>query len=146
MYSVGIDAGRKGAIAWIWNGEYCNSVPMSKDNLIDVIEALMATGEPVRVCLEKVHAMPKQGSVSMFTFGEGYGYIKGVLDTLHVPYQEIHPQKWKKEFSLSKDKAESIEVCKQLFPTANLRPVGTRKDQDGIAEAILMAEYARRKL
>lgn len=146
MYFIGIDPGKHGALAWMHGDELCCALPLTKEALVDSLEALSYTGEQIRCCLEKVHAMPKQGSVSMFTFGEGYGYIKGVLDTLRIPYQEVQPQKWKVEFSLGKDKARSIEVCKQLFPTAKLIPEGARKEQDGLAEAILMAEYARRKL
>lgn len=89
--------------------------------------------------------MPKQGSVSMFTFGENYGWLKGVLDMAEISYQEIAPQTWKKEFNLNSDKAKSIEVARQLFPKVNFTPAGCRKPSDGMAEALLMAEYARRK-
>ena len=82
----------------------------------------------------------------MFTFGEGFGWLKGVLDAYEISYQEVPPQTWKKEFGLNSKKEKSIEVCQQLFPDANLVPHGCQKEHDGIAEALLMAEYARRKL
>ena len=91
--------------------------------------------------------MPKQGVASTFTFGEGYGYIKGVLECYGISYQEIPPEKWKKEFGLNSDKAKSIEVCKRLYPNVSLKPTERcRVDSDGFAESILLATYARRKL
>ena len=82
----------------------------------------------------------------MFNFGVNFGWLKGVLDAFEISYQEIPPQTWKKEYGLNSKKELSIEVCQRLFPEANLVPHNGRKAHDGIAEAILMAEYARRKL
>ena len=98
-------------------------------------------------CVEKVGAMPGQGVTSMFNFGQGFGFILGVLAALGIGVQLVPPGTWKKEFSLvGKDKAASIEVCRRLFPGVNLRASEQcRKDSDGMAEALLMAEYARRK-
>ena len=91
--------------------------------------------------------MPGQGVVSMFTFGTGWGRIMGVLDALRIPYELVRPQKWKKAFSVTSDKNSSIAVCKRLFPDVSLkRTERCVKDDDGMAEALLMAEYARRKL
>lgn len=121
-------------------------VPLSNGGLISYCRAFKdETG--VRVCLEAVHAMPKQGVRSVFTFGEEYGYIKGVLEAYGVSYQEIPPERWKKEFGLNTDKKKSIEVCKALFPAVNLMATErSRVEHDGMAESLLIAEYARRKL
>jgi crossover junction endodeoxyribonuclease RuvC len=97
--------------------------------------------------VEKVSAMPGQGVVSMFNFGHNLGLIEGLLRGYGISYQLVPPQTWKKEFSLSSDKAKSIEVCQKLFPNVSLLATErSRKPNDGIAEALLMAEYARRKL
>ena len=145
MVYLGIDPGRKGAIATIWDDEHIVIIPMSDENMIH--RARLLHGENVRCCLEQVHAMPKQGVTSMFTFGMGYGFIKGCLESFGISYQEIPPQRWKKEFGLTGAKADSIAVCKRLFPGVKLRMSDLCKtDSDGMAEALLMAEYARRKL
>lgn len=100
-----------------------------------------------RCCLERVGAMPKQGVNSMFHFGENYGFIQGLLTAYSIPYELVTPQKWKKEFQITGDKNSSIDVCKRLFPYVNLRKTERcKKDHDGMAEALLMAEYAKRKL
>lgn len=145
MLFTGIDPGKKGGVCVMEDERILLLLPLTKDNFFEAVDLSPGPGEMI-ACLERVHAMPKQGSVSMFTFGEGYGWLKGVLDAEQVRYQEVPPQTWKKEFSLNSDKNRSIEVAKQLFPEVSLFLPGGRKEQDGLAEALLMAEYARRKL
>ena len=146
FYYAGIDPGKKGSLAVIYPDGTVHVSPLSEiQDLIIVLKAL--SKEHCRVCLEKVHSMPQQGVSSTFTFGVQYGWIKGVLDACNISYQEIPPQRWKKEFGLNTDKQKSIEVCRQLFPTVSLRPSERcRVDDNNMAEAVLMAEYARRKL
>ena len=90
--------------------------------------------------------MPGQGVVSMFNFGHNLGYIEGLLQAFDIPYQLVPPQTWKKEFCVTSDKNTSIEVCRKLFPHVCLLPTArSRKPSDGMAEAMLLAEYARRR-
>lgn len=146
--SIGIDPGKKGGIALIdWRTNLATTEPYSDKALIDICRDIYYGNVNAICCLEKVGAMPGQGVVSMFNFGQSYGYIKGALESFHIPYQEITPQKWKREFGLSSDKAASTEVCRKLFPDINLLATPrSKKPHDGMAEALLMAEYARRKM
>ena len=146
MYYLGIDPGRKGGFAILHDNVIEFYSVFDKQSFLNAMYSLSRKQEKTRCCLEKVHAMPKQGAVSMFTFGEGFGWLKGVLDAYEISYQEIPPQTWKKEFNLNSKKELSIDVARQLFPGANLVPHGSQKAHDGIAEALIMAEYARRKL
>ncbi len=140
MTYIGIDPGKKGAIAVI-DGD---NVELYKFDKKTYLRVLYNAPNHAVCCLEHVNAMPHNGGVSMFSFGENFGWIQGVLDVISIPYELVRPQKWKKEFSVTADKNTSIEVCKRLFPGVNLIPPGCRKEHDGIAEALLMAEYARR--
>ncbi len=143
---IGIDPGKNGGIAYI-DTEYdtFGTLPYNEKELIDL--CIDSNGSKTICCLEKVAARPSQGVVSMFNFGQNVGYIKGVLEARRIPYQEITPQKWKKEFGLNSDKMASIDVCRKLFPDVNLLATPkSKKPHDGMAEALLMAEYARRKL
>lgn len=145
---IGIDPGKNGGIAVILNevGKAVITLPYSDEQLRHIVSHYSRSNR-VTCCLEKVGAMPGQGVVSMFNFGKSYGYIKGVLESFSIPYQEIPPQKWKKEFGLNSDKAASVEVCKRLFPFVDLLATPRcKKPHDGMAEALLLAEYARRKL
>ena len=82
----------------------------------------------------------------MFSFGQNFGWIMGALEAFRIRYELVLPQTWKKEFGIS-GKNESIDVCRRIFPDVSLRRTERcRKEHDGMAEALLMAEYARRRL
>lgn len=153
MIYIGVDPGKSGGYAVIDREESSKGTvfakPMDNKAFVDdmrfIAEAFSAS--EMRCCLEKVGAMPGQGVTSMFSFGTGYGFIQGVLTAFGIPYQLVPPQTWKKAFSLNSDKQTSIEVCQRLFPDVSLmRTDRCKKPHDGMAEALLMAEYARRKL
>lgn len=92
------------------------------------------------IAIEKVHAMPKQGVVSTFTFGEGYGSWKGMAAALQIPLVEYRPQDWQPSFFRGMDrslgKQRSVAYCSSVFPREeNLT--------DGECDAILIALHAR---
>lgn len=145
---IGIDPGKSGALAVLYPEGGVEKTLFDPNEYNDILGDLASSEDYEAVCcVEKVGAMPGQGVVSMFNFGHNLGFIEGLLKAHSIPYQLVPPQTWKKEFSLSGDKAKSIEVCQKLFPKVNLLATErSKKPSDGIAEAILMAEYARRKL
>lgn len=149
MIFIGCDPGKKGGLAFIYQTDeftVTRSVPFSEEEYATIFRELKKVNESMACCIERVSAMPKQGVVSMFTFGQNYGWILGNLDAHEIPYETVTPKKWKAEFGLSGEKASSIEVCKHLFPHVSLLPnERCKKDSDGMAEALLIAEYARRK-
>lgn len=145
MFYIGIDPGKSGALAQIDGNGAAGIVPFDTEAYIGALGGAWLQNNCI-VCLEHVTAMPKQGVTSMFNFGQNFGYIKGLLEAFGIPYELVRPQKWKKEFGIS-DKNSSVECCKRLFPGVSLRRTDRcRKDDDGMAEALLMAEYARRRL
>ena len=146
MIYIGIDPGKNGGIACMRDeGKQAEVFSYDDDVLIDNLEIAYNNDVNVICYLEQVHAMPKQGVSSTFNFGMNYGFIQGVLRAYNIPYELVTPQKWKKEFSCTADKNTSIEVCKRLFPNVNLKATERcRKDHDGMAEALLIAEYGRR--
>lgn len=146
MIYIGIDPGKDGAMALLWNNE---TIPEIWTFEPDTYKGVFSRwqGDAMKCCLERVGSMPGQGVTSMFKFGENFGFIQGLLTAYAIPYELVTPQKWKKEFQITGDKNSSIAVCKRLFPDVSLRKSGRcRKDHDGMAEALLMAEYARRRL
>ena len=146
MIYIGIDPGKKGAMAIIKPSgiEIC---AYSEAAYNDALTAVATLAEGVRCCLEHVGAMPGQGVTSMFSFGDNFGFIRGLLTAHGVPYELVRPQKWKKEYSITADKNSAIAVCSRLFPDVSLLPTSRcKKPSDGYAEALLMAEYARRHM
>lgn len=143
MIYIGIDPGKGGALAII-DGNMMNLIPFSETDYINAIKVVPSA--LAVACVEHVGAMPGQGVTSMFNFGQNFGYIKGLLEAFQIPYELVRPQKWKKEFGITGDKNSSVEVCKRLFPGVSLRRTERcRKDDDGMAEALLMALYAKRR-
>ena len=147
MVYIGIDPGKGGALATINGIGDVFIYPFDKEVYKNVLSDYQRVGGNIlaKCCLEHVGAAPKQGVVSMFHFGENFGFIQGLLTAYDIPYELVRPQKWKREFSITADKNMAIEVCKRLFPTADLkRTERCKKDCSDFAEALLLAEYARR--
>lgn len=146
MIYIGIDPGKDGAMAMLFDGSREADIwPFSPESYKTVCETYGRY--PAKCCLERVGAMPGQGVTSMFKLGENFGFIQGLLTAYSIPYELVTPQKWKREFQITGDKNSSVAVCKRLFPGVSLRRTdGCKKDHDGMAEALLMAEYARRHL
>lgn len=143
MIWIGIDPGAKGAMALVSENQ-ATVTPFDPDTYIQWLKDIK--GHECVCCIEAVHSITGQGIASSFKFGQTYGWLLGVLDAIGIPYQPITPQKWKKEFGLTSNKAQSVEVCKRLYPEVNLkRTERSKKDDDGMAEALLMATYAKRK-
>lgn len=145
MWYAGVDVGKKGGFALIDSETQNAEVHLWDDEaFVRRMRELKSTGKPCVVCVEKVGAMPGNGSVSMFKFGCSAGFIQGVLSALEIPFQLVPPRTWKKDFSLDNDKQKSIETAQRLFPGVSLTPKGCRKASDGEAESLLLACYASR--
>ena len=148
---IGVDPGKKGGMAII-DGNDVEVYAWDDALFIDTTRVCVGRGrvrnERVVAAVEKVGAMPGQGVTSMFSFGQSYGFILGVLSAFGIGYQLVPPYVWKREFGLlHTEKQGSIDVCKRLFPGVSLLPTERcRKERDGMAEALLLAEYARRKM
>lgn len=145
---LGIDPGRKGAYAVITDGrlQFSAPLPYAGDELdISRLASAIASFGVDEAILEKVHAMPGQGVVSMFTFGRSYGELRGMIKTQGIPLFEPTPQAWKKIVLAGTDwkgsKAAAVEHVIRRYPAANLYPGRTRKAHDGVADAICLAEY-----
>ena len=144
--AIGIDPGKKGAMAVIHKDGSVSVIPFDERRYI--VSLGLIAGNDVKCCIEQVHSLPREGVKSVWSFGQNYGWITGVLDAFGIPYQAVPPNKWKREYSLiGADKKQSIEVCHRLFPNVSLkRTERCKTDSSDMAEALLMAEYARRHM
>lgn len=140
---IGIDPGKSGGIAALLpDGQVYLTAKLSETekDIAEVLKSLDAsfTHWPSAL-LEKVHAMPKQGVSSSFTFGKGYGFLRGLLTALEIPFDDVTPQAWQKAMSCMTggNKNVSKQRAQQLFPKV--------KVCHAIADSLLIAEYLRRK-
>ena len=100
---------------------------------------------PIKVMIEQVHSMPGQGVSSTFKFGKNFGIAIGVVNALHLPLHRVTPQKWKQQFQLTgKDKDASRHLATEFWP--DMAEEWRFKKLNGISDAALIAEFARRTL
>lgn len=148
---IGCDPGKTGAMVCISeNG--VEIVPFEEEAYRDALERW--SKDSCVAAIERVSAMPGQGVSSTFTFGQNFGYTQGLMYAFKIPVNLVSPAVWKKEFSvqMGKDaskaekKAKTIACMKRLFPDVSLkRTERSRTDDDGISDALAIAEYCRRK-
>lgn len=146
LTTIGIDPGKTGAAALLIDGIYEDVIDWSDGpGVADKFHTWFLIYEIHLVVLEKVHAMPKQGVTSSFSFGQNYGWWQGYLDGRELPWREARPQTWMKEFNLvgkRVDKNAGLICARRLFPTAPLNLV----KHSGRADALLMASWAFKQL
>lgn len=136
---IGIDPGVSGGIAFIWDrGYHAVKMPETPQELAHLLRSEAGDGNPRWAYVERVASSPKMGVVSAFTFGRGYGTILGVLAALQIPYDLVTPTVWQKAMGcLTRgDKNVSKGKAAAMFPTL--------KVTHALADALLIAEYARR--
>lgn len=167
---VGIDPGKDGAIVVLSeSGTVLRKHTIPKIGK-EVDEAELANifrgwiGGGVTVVLEDVHALFGSGAGATFAFGDICGFIRGLLVGYRVPFVKVQPKKWQsvmfegvpeiikpmkegQKRKIRDTKAMALIAAKRLFPDVDLRMSERAKNpHDGIVDALLMAEYARRKL
>lgn len=137
----GIDPGPSGAISAIWLSDgkpFLTSHKLSgtEADAREFIESFDLEG--CFAVIERVHSMPKQGVSSSFKFGQSYGFLRGLLVGLKVPFSEVTPQQWQKYMAcMTKgDKNVSKARAQQLWPHI--------KFTHATADSMLIAEYGRR--
>lgn len=151
MVFLGIDVGKAGGLARLTKDGVMNVTPVPVDDKEYDIHAMYALLrscvdklEPTFCIIERAQAMPGQGVVSMFEFGKGYGLWLALLSALDIPYQVVHSRVWTKEMlagSPGEGKERNVAAAKALFPSWQPK---LKKDLE-VCDAILLAEYARRK-
>ena len=171
MIHVGIDPGLGGAVAWLTepggglNPHVLPTPTMAKGKsgrqfdepaCWELLNDIRLKNQPsgwTFFCLERAQAMPDQGASSGFNYGVGWGMWRGMLTALpHCKWQVVPPRTWQNlllegvPHGKGETKSASILVAKRLFGGGvSLKRTGRcRKDDDGMSDALLLAEYGRR--
>lgn len=128
--------------------------------IVDLVTGAADDGCQPLVTIEKQFAMPiagpnsrcprckripQAGGTALFTTGYGYGLWIGMIASTMARFIVAHPVTWKKAMltDAPKGKEASLMIAKRLFPMAadHLK----RKKDHNRAEALLLAEYGRRR-
>lgn len=148
---VAIDLGLTGAIAVESSGEVAvEDMPVTtiKGKTVRKAYNIQALAELLRdvigsdsadVIVEKLHAMPTNGSIGSFSLGIGLGAVRGICAVLGVRLHEVPPTVWKKAMGLSSDKDDSLALARKEFP--QLVEELKLKKHHNRAEALLLLHY-----
>lgn len=167
---IGIDVGNKGFISVIDEGEFRFLSIEDSDNLSLSKFLLDETlGRNAAVVIEDVHAIYGSSAKGTFNFGFIKGFLIGLLVAHKIPYTLVQPKEWQGYIWTNADmvvsnnkitqkngkvvnrretdtKATSINAAQRLFPSVDFRKSERcKKIDDNKVDALLMAEYARRK-
>ena len=162
---VGIDIGKNGAIAIIdpEGNIITHEMPLISNELdYHELSAIMVDVttkyQNVHVIFEKLGVIYGSGKNVAFSMGEQAGSVEMSCICKGIPYTKTRAVVWQKEMfqgiseitktnSAKRDtKAMALIAIKRIFPTLTLT-FGKRavKPHDGLIDAVLMAEYGRRK-
>ena len=144
---IGIDPGKNGGAAII--NEMMDSEPIitfrCPKTPTEMALSLMSTipvdvsYDDVLVLIEHVHAMPKNGVVSMFSFGQNLGHWEGTLYANEFDFSYVNPKEWiywygiPKGLDKKKRKRLLLEKAKELFPNMKIT--------FNVSDAMLIANY-----
>ena len=140
---LAIDPGASGGFAWrdSENQVHCCAMPETEGDVLEKLRELKALGIKEATVEAVCGFIPAAGAGAMFTFGSGFGFLKGCLMALGFRLVLVRPQKWQAALSLGKKKEHGKDWKKhlranaqRLFPTADV----TLKT----ADALLLLEYA----
>ena len=162
MIFVGVDPGKEGAIAGLDQaGDFIQVEPIplvssakgrDEFDLPGIVKILapLKTFPGVFVTIEKLHPLPRKmgGSAANFARGLSRGW-EWMLVALSIPYLLASPQTWQRVMLAGTPGDDTgqraILAAKRLFPGVDLhRTDRSRKDSDGMADALLIAEFGRR--
>lgn len=168
----GIDPGKDGGIAFISaDGKKVKyyGVPRIRNKAVDepeLTKILRLVKKRANHCvIEDVHSVFGSSAKSNFEFGDICGFLRSALVLMGVPFTKVQPKKWQAEMfegvamikkqkrgnkRLSTDTKAMAEIAaKRLFPKEEFlhHQAGSRayKAHDGVVDAVLLAEYCRRK-
>ena len=137
---LGIDPGKLGGAAVVSP----NGIPLDTIDFVKSTERGIsgffkewAKRKGMLAALERVHSMPKQGVKSAFTFGQGYGFLRGLLFAHKIRFIDVGPHKWQQKMGCLSggDKKVTKGKAEQLFPMIAVT--------HSIADALLLAWYVR---
>ncbi|HXG77518.1 MAG TPA: hypothetical protein VNJ53_13210 [Gaiellaceae bacterium] len=159
MLVIGIDPGLDGALAVLEGSGEClelRRTPTLRVHgraarreydlpaMAEMLRAWAAAAPQVCAAVERVHAMPRQGVRSMFRLGYGLGIWEALLAAYRIPYDLVAPQRWQRVMLADGPRGKGARRLRalKLFPA--YWDLLRRRGNDGLADALLIAEYGRR--
>ena len=145
---VGVDPGKTGAIAVInerGEPQWVDDIPRlgGEVDAKGFVEMLRESRNLIAcAAIERTQAMPQTPRSICHSLGMSEGMALAGLLMLEVRVVRPRPNEWKKVLDVPADKVKAKEKAEMMFPTMKHRL--TRASDHNRAEALLLADYARR--
>lgn len=154
---VGIDPGKAGAVAVLHRltGEPLawSLLPEDAMELFELLTGIRATYETATFGIEKpIILFGKSSYKTVASSFRRFGQLEALVRVLRLQATFLHPRNWTGQMHEGADgstpKEKSLFVAKGLWPeqTFTFKGSKARKPHDGIVDAMLIAEYTRRKM
>ena len=152
---LAIDIGKSGGLSWQFESAIlCEKMPPSESGVLELLTDLKSLHDhgssdsrnPPVAYVEKVSGFignAHPGS-RMFNFGEGYGFVKGVLQCGGWRVVLVRPQEWQKELGLFNKEKLSRNKWKNILKDEAKRLYPNQKVTLATADSFLILEYGRR--
>lgn len=152
---IGIDPGATGAVALVHDDTVqvfdmptvrvkigrSEKQRIADADLLDLARDL-ALYRPQRAVIEAVNGIMGQSASASFAFGDAVGATRMAFVAAGHSITTVAPVVWKRALNVRDGKDGSRAMAAQLFPA--FAHLFSRVKDDGRAEAVLIAEYARR--
>ena len=145
MAYFGVDPGKSGAIALIDKDGFTMNYVRLNETTGDISGFIKDYAKIVDYCIvEKVASRPMQGVRSVFTFGESFGLVQGLLMAHNVKFELHTPPVWMKKMGLITRGIKGVEKKRIHKQRAQELFMNSKNITLTTADAFLLAEYARR--
>lgn len=140
---IAFDPGASGAMCILFEDDSVTFVDFKSAGIPGYVN-LCRTTSPEAIAIEQVYSRTGQGVKSVFSFGQRFGELEGMLQTLSLPYTTVLPQRWQKFCGVvsKSGKPGVYTAISSLYPEAPL--LGSRGGLiDGRCDALGIAHYLR---
>lgn len=155
---IGIDIGLNGGIAILYPDGHVEKAKMPVIGKIIDIPSLKHTinRRDAVVVFEDLGVIFGSSKATAFSMGYQVGLLEALCVAGNMPYHKVKAKMWQKEMfqgvpELTKSgkrdtKGMALVACQRIFPAMDLTfTERAKKPHDGLVDALLIAEYAKRK-
>lgn len=162
-YFLGIDPGKKGAIALINENEeiiFKHLMPMIRNEydlfeiqklLLTSINSYSSGKDRLYIFVEQIQDRPMNSGKVNKSLGVQEGVLHTILKLNKISFEIVNPKKWQKEIfqgNESKDtKVASANFCLRKYPNEEWKASSRCKNiHDGLTDGTCIALYGKRKI
>ncbi len=146
MIFLGIDPGVNGGLALLSQDGKPLLVRGMPDTERDIFGWMASLARPTFTYIERVGCNGKNGSKGNWVLSASYHGLRMALIGADIPFEAVTPVTWQKEFKLPTLKQAGSPVKKKNAHKARAQELFPElKITHAIADALLIAEYARRE-